>query len=270
MRRIWLVLRVFAASCGLPPTAAQGADVLAGHSGWIWGNPLPQGHAVRSLEFAGLRGYAAGTFGTLLRTDDGGLSWQGIATGSTVDFRRVRIITPDVVVVGGGCAVRRTDDGGQAFRRLPWTASDTRCSSPVASFAFPSPATGYLALENGNVLRTLDGGRTWRRRTAVPGTAVTAAASKAPPRHVPFLGPALGSAATSAGPIFRPRDGGGTWEPVATAATGLTALFFADAANGYAVGARSTLLRTTDGGGTWTPRAVPVIADLSSIRCVLP
>src|SRR3954464_11370542 len=158
MRRIRLVVIVLVACSGVAPAAAGGA-ALAGPSGWVWGNPLPQGHAVRSLEFAGLRGYAAGTFGTLLRTDDGGLSWQGIATGSTVGFRRVRIITPDVVVVGGGCAVRRTDDGGQAFRRLPWTASDTRCSSPVASFAFPSPATGYLALENGNVLRTLDGGR---------------------------------------------------------------------------------------------------------------
>src|SRR5919202_1535764 len=165
MRRIWLVLEVLAAGTRLAPAVARGADVDAGHSGWIWGNPLPQGHAIRSLEFAGLRGYAAGTFGTLLRTDDGGLTWQGVGTGFTIDLRRVRVIAPDVVVIGGGCAVRRSDDGGASFRRLPWTASDTTCSSPVSSFSFPSPATGYLALQNGNLLRTLDGGRTWRRRT---------------------------------------------------------------------------------------------------------
>src|SRR3954468_22803324 len=221
MRRIRLVVIVLVACSGVAPAAAR-ADVLAGHSGWVWGNPVPQGHALRSLEFAGPRGYAAGTFGTLGRTGDGGLTRQGIRAGSTVDLRRIRMIAPDVVVVGGGCAVRRTDNGGETFRRLPWTASDTRCSSPVASFAFPSSTTGYLALENGNVLRTLDGGRTWRRRTAVPGTAVTAAASKVTPRDVAFLGDDLGFAATSAGTIFRTRDGGGTWEPVATAATGLT------------------------------------------------
>ena len=267
MRRVSFVLAVLAAFSGLTPTAARGADVFGGHSGWIWGNPLPQGHALRSLEFAGLRGYAAGDFGTLLRTDDGGLTWQGVATGFTIDLRRVRVIAPDIVVIGGGCAVRRSDDGGASFRRLPWTASDTTCSSPVSSFSFPSPATGYLALQNGNLLRTLDGGRTWRRRTAVPGTAVTAAASKVVPRDIVFVTDDLGFAVTNAGTMFRTRDGGGTWEPVLAAGVPLDALFFTDAATGYAVGAASTLLRTTDGGRTWSARPVPVLAELSSIHC---
>ena len=269
MRRVCLVVVLLAALTGLGPGAAWGTDVFAGHSGWIWGNPLPQGHALRSLEFSGLRGYAAGDFGTLLRTDDGGATWQGVATGFTVDLRRVRVIAPDVVVIGGGCALRRSDDGGATFRRLPWTASDTRCSSPVSSFSFPSRTTGYLALQNGNLLRTLYSGRTWRRRTAVPGTAVTAAASKVAPRDVVFVTGDLGFAVTSAGTMFRTRDGGGTWEPVLAAGAALDALSFADAATGYAVGARSTLLRTTDGGRTWSARPVPVVAELTSIHCAV-
>ena len=102
MRRVCLVVVLLVASTGLGPAAARGADVFAGHSGWIWGNPLPQGHALRSLEFSGLRGYAAGDFGTLLRTDDGGASWQGVATGFTVDLRRVPGKAPAV----GGSPVR--------------------------------------------------------------------------------------------------------------------------------------------------------------------
>src|SRR4029078_2915760 len=126
MRRVCLVVVLLAARTGLGPGAAWGTDVFAGHSGWIWGNPLPQGHALRSLEFSGLRGYAAGAFGRLLRTDDGAATWQGVATGFTVDLRRVRVIAPDVVVIGGGCAPRPPRRGGGALRRPPVGARGPR------------------------------------------------------------------------------------------------------------------------------------------------
>src|SRR4029078_9567253 len=101
MRRVCLVVVLLAALTGLGPGAAWGTDVFAGHSGGIWGKPLPQGPALRSLEFSGLRGYAAGDFGTLLRTDDGGATWQGVATGFTVDLRRVWVVATDCCVLGG-------------------------------------------------------------------------------------------------------------------------------------------------------------------------
>src|SRR6059058_6696214 len=58
------------------------ASVQVGSSGWQWGNPLPQGNTLRSISFAGGRGYAAGDFGTLLRTDDGGATWIGLPAGT--------------------------------------------------------------------------------------------------------------------------------------------------------------------------------------------
>ncbi len=244
------------------------ADVLGGHSGWFWGNPLPQGHTLRAVELIGARGYAGGDFGTLLRTDDGGASWQGLATGFTQDVGRVRLISRDSVVMGGGCALRRSDDGGASFRRLPWTASDARCTSPLAAFAFPSSAVGYVLLQNGNLLRTTDGGRTWRRRTAVPSTPATSPGSKVVPTDVAFTGADTGFAATSAGALFATPDGGQTWTPVAQSGAALRALSFADAADGYAVGDSSVVLRTTDGGAHWTAGSVSDAGQsLSSIRC---
>src|SRR5438552_2180197 len=49
--------------------AATGGGVSVGHSGWSWGDPQPQGNRLNGIDFAGSRGYAAGDFGTLLRTD---------------------------------------------------------------------------------------------------------------------------------------------------------------------------------------------------------
>ena len=70
-----VVLALFAALAG----GAGAADVTVGHSGWNWGNPQPQGNTLRAVEFAGARGFAAGDFGTLLRTDDRGRNWTGVS-----------------------------------------------------------------------------------------------------------------------------------------------------------------------------------------------
>ena len=95
-RRLTAVL-VFAAALLVVP-AAQGA-VTVGHSGWNWGNPLPQGQTIKALEFDGARGYAAGDFGTVLTTEDSGATWSGAATGMTESLDHISIVDQDSVVV---------------------------------------------------------------------------------------------------------------------------------------------------------------------------
>lgn len=249
-----LILAALAAAFAAAPAHAE---VLGGHSGWFWGNPLPQGHALRSVQMLGSRGYAGGDFGTLLRTDDAGATWRGVATGFTQDVARVRLVSGDSVVIGGGCALRRSDDGGDSFRRLPWTASDARCTSPLAAFAFPSSTVGYVLLQNGNVLRTTDSGRTWRRRTAIPGTRATDPASKVTPTDIAFAGSTdAGFAATDGGAIYATPDGGQTWTRVAQGGGAVRALAFPGPGRGYAVGDASLVLRSRDGGASWAPAAV--------------
>src|SRR3954449_11598284 len=184
------------------PAAAEAAPVRVAHAGWTWGSPLPQGDTLSAIDFQGQRGYAVGEFGTMLRTDDGGATWSGVSTGLTEDLTEVRMISPSSVVIAGGCPVRRSDDGGKTFRRLPWTASDERCTAGVAALAFPSSTVGYLLLHNGNVLRSSDSGRTWSRRTAVPGTPATSAASRVDPTDLIFTSTTTGFASTSAGDVF--------------------------------------------------------------------
>jgi len=72
---------------------ATDAGVSVGHSGWFWGDPQPQGNGLNGIDFGGSRGYAAGDFGTLLRTDDDGATWDGLATGITARLVNVRVTT---------------------------------------------------------------------------------------------------------------------------------------------------------------------------------
>ena len=171
--------------------------VSVGHSGWFWGDPQPQGNSLHGIDFVGSRGYAAGDFGTLLRTDDGGATWEGLPTGITAPLVTVRVIDSNTVVIGGDCALRRSDDGGKTFTRLPWTGSDQSCPSPIASFAFPSPSVGYLMTEDGSILRTDDGGQTFSKKTSIPGS--RSAGGSRSPTDIFFTGAETGVVTTSGG-----------------------------------------------------------------------
>jgi photosystem II stability/assembly factor-like uncharacterized protein len=240
--------------------AASSAGVNSPQSGWYSGNPLLGPNSLLDLECAGNTCYAAGTFGTLLKSTDGGASWAGIVTGLTVDLRFVRIgDSPEQVIVGGGCSLRRSDDGGDTFRRLPFSASDRTCPVQLSSFDFPSANVGYLVFANQSVLATTDGGRTFSRRTSLGSAAASDLVCVS--NTTCF--------ASTGGAIQRTTDGAVSWTPVATVSTQLNDLEAVDATTLYAAGSGQTLLRSVDGGAIWTRRPLAGVTqtDLASVRC---
>ena len=250
------------------PAWSQG-DVLAGHSGWKWGNPQPQGNTLTQLEFAPGVGYAAGEFGTLLRTDNGGQDWAGVPTGLTANLTELRAVDSDTVIVASGCVMRRSDDGGQNFRRVPFVARESGCPSGVAALHFPSDQTGYVALADGTVSKTTDGGGSFGGKREIPGTAA-AGGGGAVPADIFFVNDTTGFA-VAGGNLFRTTDDADNWVLKATAPAGLRSVFFPDPTTGYAVGDSNTILKSTDGGDTWDPVAVPPDAsggNLTRVRCV--
>ena len=238
--------------------------VTVGHSGWNWGNPLPQGQTIKALEFDGARGYAAGDFGTVLTTEDSGATWSGAATGVTESLDRISIVDQDSVVVSGGCIVRRSDDGGRTFVRLPWTASDARCGEGVVDPGLPGQRDGLpRCSEDGSILRTEDGGRTWARRTAVPGT--RAAGGNFAPTDIAFTSPSEGIASTSQGHLYRTTDAAVSWTLVRDDPGVIEDVHFVTPTVALSVGSHG-VLRTEDGGATWEQQANG--PALSRIRCV--
>ncbi len=198
---------------------------------------------------------------TLLKSTSAGSSWSGVVTGLTLDLRRVRMAgSPDRIVVGGGCSLRRSDDGGATFQRLPFSASDFTCPSPVGAFSFPSSNVWYVVLGNNAVLSTADGGQTFTRRTAVP--VIPAATDLLCTSDTTCF-------ATSGGSIQRTTDGAVTWTQVAQFGLPLFGLEQADATTLYAVGQALHLLKSTDGGATWERKTVAGVpgGDFGSIRC---
>jgi photosystem II stability/assembly factor-like uncharacterized protein len=247
--------------------AASPASVQVGSSGWQWGNPLPQGNTVRAMSFAGTTGYAAGDFGTLLRTADGGATWSGLLSGTFTDLTTVQAIDADSLFAGGGCVARRSDDGGATFRRVAFTPAESSCRQPLAAGWFVNEQTGFLALADGTVFRTDNDGDTFAQKTPLPS--VGANANQPVPQDLRFLTDQIGLGATASGRIYRTTDGANSWTEVSNTARAVHSFAFVDASHGFAVGDASLFLTTADGGATWSAKALDGIpaTNLRSIRC---
>jgi photosystem II stability/assembly factor-like uncharacterized protein len=248
--------------------AAAPAAVQVGSSGWLWGNPLPQGNTIRALSLAGAQGYASGDFGTLLRTNDAGATWTGLPSGTFTNLTEVQAIDGAAVFAGGGCVARRSDDGGATFKRLAFTPVESSCREQLAGGWFVNRVTGYLVLTDGTVLRTDNDGDTFAQKNPVPGT--RAQGGNVPPTDVVFLSDAVGFAATGDGRILRTVDGATSWTLVrGGGGRAIRSLMFVDALHGVAVGDAGQYLVTSDGGTTWSAQDVGAL-DLSSVRCASP
>jgi photosystem II stability/assembly factor-like uncharacterized protein len=250
------------------PAEAQ-VQVQVSQSGWQWGNPTPQGNTIRAMDFIAGRGYAIGDDGTALRTDDGGGTWSGLATGTSQDLARVQAVTPDVLVVlgGDGCVVRRSDDGGKTFRKI-YVLAETNCPEPVAASYFVDAQTGYLLLRNGDVLRTTDGGQSFGRGTAIPGTPGSSGGGSAVPADAIFTSPEAGVVfLAGTNRAFRTTDAGASWTPEPDVEAGsVTRMRPVSATTFYAFGP-DTLLRSTDAGQTWQRRAAGAGQTITGIGC---
>src|SRR5436305_489781 len=150
-----LGLAVFVAAIG-----AQAADVTVGHSGWNWGNPLPQGNTLRAVEFDGSLGFAAGDFGTLIRTTDGGGTWFPRTT-STLALNGVYFPSAGTgYAVGAANTVLKTKDGGENWDPQP--VDDTIPSADLTSIRCASNSTCIAATDSGDrVIRTTNGGNSY-------------------------------------------------------------------------------------------------------------
>lgn len=247
-----LVIATCAVVLSLAAVGAANAAVVAGNTGWFWSNPLPQGNTLTRADTIAGRAYVAGEAGSILRSDNGGATWTGIrsglpATNSTI--QTIRAISPDTVVFASTCGLRRTDDGGLTVKRLPWGSNDVTCPSTIASLSFPTSAIGYLLLSNGDVMQTQDGGDSWRRQTAAPGSKALGGAATV--QDIWFTSATSGVISVG-GQIYYSTDSGSSWTPVQSVGGGGLAKFeFISATEGYAVGAGTSLYHTIDGGATW-------------------
>lgn len=219
--------------------------------------------------------WASGTHGTVLKTTNGGNTWQALTVpgAEAVDFRDIHAFSPTHVLVlsigpGEQSRIYRTRDGG-AHWNMVFRNPDAK--GFFDAFAFWDDKRGILMGDpvDGRfaIFTTADGGDTWTRQSPPP--ALDKEGAFAASGTCIAVGPNgaawFATGGPGAGRVFRSTDYGVAWNVTATPirndgeAAGIFSLEFRDGRNGIAVGGdyksptavRGNIILSSDGGMHW-------------------
>ena len=233
--------------------------------------------------------WASGAGSTVLRTADGGTTWQKLTvTSDTLDFRDVDAIdaqTAYVLAIGNGPASRiyKTTDAGKTWT-LQFKNEDPKAFLDAMAFwdaengiVFGDSVDGQLY-----ILTTNNGGRVWSRVEPknLPPALENEGAFAASGTNIAVFGNShawIGTGAASKARVLHTSDRGRTWRvantPLAAGpSSGIFSIAFRDAMHGVIAGGDyrkekevvDNLAVTSDGGSTWT-----LAKGLSGFRSVV-
>ena len=199
---------------------------------------------------------AAGSNGLVIRSTDGGKSWEarrikvedlGIIFwgGFFFDERTGWIVGRGSRGFGGAPLIFKTDDQGKSWKRL----QAPRVPRLLDAFFFDE-MNGWVVGETRTLIRTTDGGQSWEVISAARARAgemrYNYDAIWFPTRKEGWIVGAYGL-------ILHTSDGGQTWREVQLedVVENLHDVLFVDEKKGWIVGQDGVVLRTTDGGESW-------------------
>ncbi len=249
---------------------------------WVWlALDAPTSASLRGLSVGERAVWASGQNGTVIRTTDGGGTWQirSIPEAAELDLRDIDALDRNTALAmsaGSPARIFRTEDGGVTWRTVyrndhPDVFLDGMAFRGQTGFAYGDPLEGCLL-----VLRSDDAGRTWtripcgqlpRHLSGEAGFAASGSGIVIPQPDQVIFGTGGGSAAR----LFSSGDAGETWTttslPLAagSAARGVFSLACGAEGRVVAVGgdylnpdtAEGTAAFSTDGGRTWQRAATP-------------
>jgi len=221
--------------------------------------------------------WASGSGSTVLRTSDGGATWQKLTiTTDALDFRDIDAIdsqTAYVLSIGNGPLSRiyKTTDGGATWT-LQFKNDDPKAFYDAMSFwdANHGIVIGDSIGGQFCIMTTQNAGRTWKRvpASALPPALENEGAFAASGTNIAVIGKNhawIGTGAGGRARVLHTADRGRTWRVsdtplVAGSSAGIFSIAFRDLKHGIVVGGDYTkekeavgnLALTNDGGETWT------------------
>ena len=199
--------------------------------------------------YVGATSTAFSAHGTVLRTVDGGTTWQKLAgVPWTVQSLALDPRDPNTVFAGTIHGLYRSRDAGGNWQRIT-TADPAPNGPPTSNLTFPytfvaiaidplDPKNVYAGIRSYGIIRSSDGGDTWTAAdTGLTDRSITALAVD--PRD-----PRILYAAAAGGGVFRSTDNARTWRPFRAG------LQTADAVTAFAIGPTGrAVFASTEGDG---------------------
>lgn len=219
---------------------------------------------VKSVVFTSSNtGITVGDYGKILKTTDGGYTWNTIALNGIAGQRHYNSVfftDESTGYAAGGIQLNdsastiiKTIDGGET-----WTVLKDNPGYWFTSVHFPGSMTGYAVGDHGIFFKTIDGGNNWTQKTisGVTGSRDYTAVFFTNNNTGFIVGGNLTN--DSIQTILKTNDGGNTWSVIRdNISPMLNDIFFYSSSDGYAVGNNGTVLHSTDAGNTWHDEVIP-------------
>ncbi len=226
----------------------------AAQSNWTVNRTKATGDLVTVYFTSSDKGWVAGDDGYLAWTNDGGKNWTKQEIGTTENINEIYFRNDDNGYLVAGKKLFITKDAGRNWSETRiYKLTDFKNVAPeFLSIRFADKKRGIVIgslLNRKNdvvdslVMRTEDGGETWKR-VIVP--------SKTELYHLAFAGSNNCWIVGDSGLILASNDGGANFnKQISGSDKDLYNVDFRDSSEGYVVGSKGTILRTENGGATW-------------------
>jgi photosystem II stability/assembly factor-like uncharacterized protein len=208
-------------------------------------------------------GWACGDLGTIIRTTDGGQSWQTKETNTTTPILKVNSFDGQIVITSGFSGlILRSSDGGES-----WMQITSGVTGDLWGLQMINDTLGWACGKSNSLIKTTDAGLTWTR-IYTPGYTSDY-------WWVDFLNENYGFIAAN-GKVIRTMDGGNNWDIIQAGDN--QALYSVDvidsldiAAAGYGgLGYTAKNIYSSDGGYTWINGQQLTTHEINCIRYVDP
>jgi photosystem II stability/assembly factor-like uncharacterized protein len=206
----------------------------------------------------GRQGWAVGEGGTILTTQNAGMSWQPQASGTQAQLFAVTFTSPaHGWAVGEGGTILTTLNGGQT-----WQQQTSGTSALLFNVKFTTSTQGWAVGADGTILATQNAGLSWQAQASGTQAMLTSVA---------FTSSTQGWAVGSGGTILATQNAGLSWQAQASGTQAmLTSVAFASPTQGWVVGEGGTILATQNGGQSWQAQASGSTAYLTGVSFTSP
>jgi photosystem II stability/assembly factor-like uncharacterized protein len=204
-------------------------------------------------------GWTVGKSGIVLRSIDGGLTWENKAYATLETLFSTFFLSEQIGWAGGRKGtLLKTINGGLNWEKVA-TPTDYRTYYQIY---FADSQRGWACATHGKILKTVDGGTTWTEKSTSSTKAF---------HDICFINSNIGwvvGGGSIYSEIFKTSDGGDSWIPqISPAEKCLFGVYFIDSSIGWAVGMDGAILKTEDGGANWNFKNsdVPIDAWLEDV-----
>jgi len=221
--------------------------------GWIWQNPTLNGYGANASWFIDQHtGWIVSFVGTVMKTTDGGATWQYQYIDGRETLLGVEFVSPTHgYVFGAGGVFFETMDAG-----VNWIRKPNNIGQYLTNSCFLTEQTGWVCGYNGTIAKTTDAGTTWQ-----PSPSGTTSMLQ----FISFLNADTGFAGGFNNILLRTTNGGASWDSVSQAGNSVFYSGCIASSQVYYAGSWSTVLRSTDGGLNWTSLTLPNVTEIRSI-----